>query len=516
MKSTRNAPLVVFIILLLSVGFALAAENADTLNAKRVEALLLSLPGRVQTSGIEVKGDTLVVRGLTASLRMQEGEMTVRTVLSIDEIVCTGVDFNAVDTPGVQRLAANVRITGYAARNDFISSQGNGGSPFFSQKTLMRSSSIDGLHGNVLEFHKAASGTGSLTRLLPPLLSFGIDSVNMEEMTTSYLEGTVARAQLDVRAATAHKLGLMHSGPAKMEGITLEAEGKKVLHIDAVGHESLRFTELFSPFLLLDYTKPGMEAEALAILISSLPKLSFSMEGLYITGVRTLMPELGDNSLRRMSGALTASFAEVKLDASMEELTLSPTLYASLGTQGKALADHYRESIQFSGGVQVTASNRLDGGSVTLHQLSATESNLGKTEFSLKLAYSPSLLALFTRPEDMQVGVQESAFLLDDRGIGDLFFALMLQEKKQVPDAKLLAFVRAEAARGIRQAALDKGGKYAEAAEALAQLCEQSGVVKLRLRSDVPIPVDDIINFRPLNDLEVQYSPPEKRGAAEQ
>ena len=515
MKSTKNTALAVFIVLLLSAGFALAAVSADTLNAKRVEALLLSLPGRVQTSAIEVKGDTLVVRGLTASLRVKEGGATVRTVLSIDEIVCTGVDFNAVDTPGVQRLAANVRITGYAAKVEVISPTHKAGTPFFAQRTLMRSASIDGLHGDVLALHKATSGDGSLTRLLQPLLSFRVDFMSMEEMATSYLEGTTARAQLAIRAFTAHQLGLTHSGPAKAEGITLEAEGKKVLHIDAAGHESLRFTELFSPFLALDYAKPGMEAEALAILISSLPNLSMSMEGLYITGVRTLMPELGDNSLRRMSGSLTASFAEVKFDAHVEELKLSQTLYASFGPQGKALAEYYGKGVQFSGGVQALASNRLDGGSVTLKQLSATESNLGMTTLSLKLAYSPSLLSLFTRPEDMQGSVQEAEFLLEDRGIGDLFFALMLKEKNQVPDAKLLAFVRAEAALGIRKAAHEKGGKYAEAADALAQLCEQSGAVKLRLRPDVPIPMDDIINFRPLKDLEIQYSPPAKRGTAQ-
>ena len=512
MQSTRNIFFIMFIVFLLSAGFALATEDADALNAKRVEALLSTLPGSVHTSAIEVKGDTLVVRGLTASLRVQEGESTVRTVLSIDEITCTGVNFAAVDTPGVQRLAASVRIKGYAAKADFIPPAHMTGTHAFSNKTLTRSVSINDLHGDVADLNKAVSDTGSLIRLLRPLLSFRVDSMNMEEWS-AHLEREGIRLRADINAFSTRDFGLLHSGPTKMEGFTLELDGKKALQIDSAGHESLRFTELVAPFLALDVTKPGMEAEALAILISSLKDLSFSMEGLHITGVRTLLTELGDNSLRRMSGSLTAAFPEVKLDGKVEDLTLSPTLYAAFGPQGKALAEYYGKSVQFSGGVQAAASNRLDGGSVTLDEFKAVEPNLGTAALSLKLTYSPSLLALFASPKDLNVGVQEAELLLDDRGIGDLFFALMLKENNQEPDEKLLSIVRSEAALGIRKAAHDKGGKYAEAAEALAQLCAQSGKVTLRLRSDAPIPMDDIINFRPLEELEAQYSAPEQRDA---
>jgi hypothetical protein len=517
MKSTQKAPLVVFVLLLLSAGLALATENTDTLNAKRVEALLLSLPGRVQTSGIEVKGDTLAVRGLTASLRMQEGAATVRTVLSIDEIACTGVNFAAADTPGIQRLAESVRITGYAVKVDVIAPSPKANTPSFSQKSLTRSASIQGLHGDVGALGKAAAGTGEITRLLRPLLSFKVDSASMEAWSTD-VEMDNTRIRADINAFSAQNFGVLHSGPVKMEGCTLEVDGKKTLQIDSAGHESLRFTELAAPFLALDYTKPQaeLEKEALLVLLTSLKDLSFSMEGLHITGMRTLMPELGDNSLRRIQGTLTASLAEVKLDGSVEDLSLSPTLYASFGPQGQVLADRYGKNIQFSAGIQATASNRLDGGSVSLHRLSVGESNLGNAALALKCAYAPGILMLLNSPNPPEVSVQEAELLLEDKGIGDLSFALMLAEGGEAPDAKRLASAREDAASGIRKAALGIGGQYAEAGEALAQLCEKSGKVTLRLRPDAPIPMDDIISFRPLKGLEVQYSAPGKEDAAPQ
>ena len=518
MKSARNASCIICIALLLSAALALAAESEDALNAKRVEALLLSLPGRVQTSGIEVKGDSLVVRGLTSSLHMQEGKTSVRTVLRIGEIACTGVDFKAMDTPGVRRLAASIRITGYAAKVDRLSPERKEPASSFSEKILMHSVVIRGLHGDAAELRKALSDMQSPTRLLRSLVSFKVDSMDMED-ASACLEGDGFRPLLtDVSGVTAQDFSLLHSGPVKMEGFALEVDGRKALEIDSAGHDSLRFTELVAPLLSLDLTKSksSIESDALLILLDNLQELSLSMEGLHISGVRTLNPEWGDNALRRIRGTLKASLSEVQLDGSVEDLKLDPRLYTSFGAQGKALAELYGKTLYFSGGVQAAAVTRFSGGGITLHELNAVEPNLGKVALSLKLAYSPGILALFARPDDLRVSVQEAEVQLEDKGIGDLLFALGLKEKQQVPDAGRISTARSSAAQNIRKAAADKGGKYAEAAEALAELCARSGAVSLRLRPDTPIPLEHIKNFRPLKDLDVHYSPPSKRDAAQQ
>jgi len=488
--------------------------DADALNAKRVEELLRSLPGEVRTASIEVKGDTLTVRGLVASFQNQLDETAMRTELSIDEIVCTGVDFTAADTPGVQRLAANVRVTGYASKSEFtVPGRGRkkGAQNSISQK--MRSYSIDGLRGDVMEFHKAMlSDTSSPLRFLQPLQSFSIDAVNVEEISYSFFEGTAAVAQFDIRAGEARDFTLSRSGPAKIKDLSLQAAEQKILHIDEFGVESQDLSSLVTLFLSPVFMEPGREAEISEFLFNNLPKLAYSVEGLHVTGLRTLLPELGDNSLHRMSSTFALSSSEMKLDMSMDDLKLSPKLFAFFGPHGQALAKRYKEGLQQSSWrLQATVSNQPEGGSGALQ--GAGESNLGKLAYSLKFAYSPGLLDLFTNLQDINVNVQEVELLMDDKGFIDLYILLgmILSGESQLPDAQSLAQLRgALAAPAIRQAVQGKDKTYVAVAEALAQLLAQSGKLTLHLRPASPITLEHILEFRPLEGLEVHHSPPEK------
>ena len=556
LKSTRMLVVGTLIIFLLSANLALAVEDADALHTKRIETLLLSLPGNIRTSGIEVKGDTLVVRGLTAAFKQKEGEKTVRTVLSIDEISCMGVDFNAVDTPGVQRLAESVRITNYAIRVDILAPQGKAGASSVWQKTQMRSASIKSLYGDVAALNKAMLDTDSPSqsplpsesdetkrhqamseidqtiRILIPLLSFKIASYNAEGLVLDMLDESGTRIRTEISAISAQDLNALHLGPMKMEGIVLEMNGDKMLSFDSIGYESLQFEKLVTPFLSLDLTKPETQANAMAILMGSLNDLSFSMEGLHLTGVHTLMPQWGDNSLRRMTGSLAVSMAEMKFDWNVDELQLDPALYSSFGPEGKAMADRHGKSIKLSGDMHMAVLNQPGSGKATL-QVKASEPNLGNAEFSTKLTYSPDILPLVLAPDTdtskATLNTLEADLLLEDRGLGDFLVVRMLEKNQQsadgkplepTKDANLIAGARAMLATGIRDEALKKGGIEAKAAETLAKLCANAGTARFHLSSNTPIAVEHIRGSASLDldALGVQYSDsysePSKQGGS--
>ena len=536
LKSTRMLFVDTLILFLLSANLALAVEDADALHTKRIETLLLSLPGNILTSGIEVKGDTLVVRGLTAAFKQKAGEKTVRTVLSIDEISCMGVDFNAVDTPGLRRLAESVRVTNFAIRVDIFATQGKAGASSVWQKTQMRSASIKGLYGDVAALNKAMLDTDSPSespplsesdetkrhqamskidqpiRILLSLLSFKIASYSAEGLVLDMLDKSGTGIRTEISATSAQDLSALHLGPMKMEGIVLEVNGDKMLSFDSIGYESLQFeklAKLVTRLLSLDFKKPETQADARTILMGSLNDLSFSMEGLYLTGVHTLMPKWGDNSLRRMTGSLAASMAEMKFDWNVDELKLDPALYSSFGPEGKAMADRHGKSIKLSGDAHMTVLNQLGTGNATL-QVKASEPNLGNTEFSTKLTYSPSLSPLV-------LNTWEADLLLEDRGLGDFLVVRMLEKNQQTTDGKhiestknanLIAGARAMLAANIRDGALKKGGIEAKAAETLAKLCANAGTARFHLSSNTPIGMERIRGSTPLDldTLGVQYS----------
>ena len=422
---------------------------------------------------------------------------------------------------------ANARVTGYTAKTSVTSPDPKTAASLGSQVSI-RAYSIDGVYGDMMELRQAATKSqavmteakevkeediNALIGLVRSLLSFRVDAATMEEMTFFSQMGTVT-----VHSSTVRDFSLFHSGPAKVEGITLNVGGQQMLHIDAIGIESQRFTGLVTPFLAADAKQLITDEGIKAFMRDNLDKFSFATEGMYVTGVRTLMPELGNNSLGRLSGSMAVSFPEVKLDVQLEDLTVSPEAYASFGAQGQVLAGIYTKSLQFSGGLRMIVANRPDGGTLDLKECRITESNLGGATFAMKLAYTPGLMDMVSGADNAQTKAataEQSSLLLEDKGFGDLGAALSLVQQGQQPEANLVKLIREQWAQMVRQAKVgDPEGKYAKKTETLAQFAAQSGTLSWNWRPAAPIPLEQVGASFSLKDLEVQYTPPAQQTKA--
>lgn len=489
----------VFFCLLTLAFMAGCGNKADEENQKRVTAAIATLPGKVTVEKVEVDGDKLVITGLKAEFPFQVDKPLL---ISMDEIVCEGVDFDASKTPGVKPFVSKITIKGYTSytKDAVLDAKGTAAETIFT----------DG-EGDLNALVKLLDEKASAEKLVQAAAGVKFASVETNDYQASAKVDT-----LDILVTMKHssvkEVSLLSFSDMTMEDLRVSEKGKQIASIENGSVKLMNVPDvltLFSDLEGLDDPAKAKEnrEKIMKAFRAALQDNPMEIQGVVLNKIKVAISPEESLTVEKMGMDFKFAVDEFSITNTVDNLEVPVAAYRAWGPEGALLEKSYGKPLSFSFAFDGNSVPNDEGVFIHLKSLALNENNLGGMNLKLDLS-SPKANTEWSfapeNPDDLFLDYSEAT--LQDKGLIDLVLAL---QTKQSPEAvKTMKTMYAS----LLQAGTAQYPNLAELTEGLISLLTKSGTLKVEFNPEDPLKImglsaEDIPNIKP---IVVEYTPPAK------
>lgn len=487
------------VVILIAAGAFFGVSWWEKEQAQKVTAFL-NTQGDYTTASIKVGfwDKSIVLTGLKGNSPFIKG---ATFFFEADAITISGANFDAFKSKGVVPLADSVTLTNFRMNVEYPA---QADMPPIKEETTVKSIAMTKVRGDALELEEMGKKTQNLKD--PAVLARYFASSASIRAATADLTGYALRMDMGLPSSVVLGMdsfqgkdyGLLALGPSSWTNFTLTFMGQEVFKVRSMSSEQMSMPDLYTPIFSAD-TPPEEGRGAPSLLSQILAKLEkepLVMRGVVLNDVsaRFLLPET--ITMKRCTMDLELGAEKLSLQEHFEDLVLPPSYYRHMDAEASQFAEIYGVPLNFSGAVDLLATQKSGKGEVRFKDTGLAEKELGAVKLDLGLLFgapgADSLLKLLeANPEwlltDARFVLEDKKFLniaLDDQGEAD-------EKKPEEPAGKGIASLRAESARELRAEAEKNSNPDMKALlTGLANLVERPGTLTINLNPEKPLPLD--------------------------
>lgn len=497
----RGKFIVLAVTILVVAGAYFSISRWENDKAAKVMAYLKD-QGEVESATIKVGffDKSVVITGFKGNCPYVAG---ATATVSVGSISLAGVNFDAMDAPGVFPLADSLAITDFAmsiaypARND---------TPAIKQDVTIASAVLTKVRGDARLLEEMGRKTQDLndpavlSRYFAATASLRSETASMSKYVVSMEMGLPSPLIARLESFQGRDFGLLACGPSTWTKVSLNFLGQDMFTAATMSLERMSLPDIFTPiYASKALGDPVKEGEAvLQGFADVLAKEPFVMRGVIMNDVAVNLPLSEPITLKSARLDLELGGGKCVFKQNIEDLALPLSVYRNFGEDGGRLAMVYGQPLHLHAGAD-TLIEWKDGGLVfegKNHTLSEPALGGITMDYSLILRApgADGLLDLLQSlsPEFL---LKSGRVVFEDKNVLALAFKYLYEEGKRgaiiVPDEQSPEALRAEAARQCRNEAGEAINPDKKAIlQGVAQLLERSGVLTIELNPDEPMPLD--------------------------
>ena len=489
------------VVVLIAAGAFFGVSWWEKEQAQKVAAFL-NTQGDYTTTSIKVGfwDKSIVLTGMKGKSPFIKG---ATAFFEAEAITISGANFDAFKSKGVVPLADSVALTNFKMNVEYPA---QGDAPSIKEETTVKSIAATKVRGDALELEEMGKKTQNLND--PAVLARYFASSASIRAATADMTGYALRMDMGLPSPVVLGMdsfqgkdyGMLALGPSSWTNFTLSFMGQEVFKVRSMSSEQMSMPDLYTPIFSADTPpKEGRETPSLlSQILAKLEKDPLVMRGVVLNDVsaRFLLPET--ITMKRCAMDLELGAEKLSLREHFEDLVLPPSYYRYMDGEAAQLAETYAAPLNFSGAVDLLATQKDGKGEVRFKDTGLAEKDLGAVRLDLGLLFgapgADSLRKLLeTNPEwllkDARFVLEDKELLnitLDNRGEGEPD-----GKKPENQEAKGIASLRAEAARELRAEAEKNSNPDMKALLAgLANLVERPGALTINLNPEKPLPLD--------------------------
>ena len=486
------------VVVIIAAGAFFGVSWWEKEQAQKVAAFL-NTQGDYTTASIKVGfwDKSIVITGLKGNSPFIRGATAFFTA---DVITISGANFDAFTSKGVVSLAESAAITNFRMNVDYPTQPDV---PSLKEETTIKSVTMTKVRGDALELEEMGKKTQDLRD--PAVLARYFASSASIRAATAEVTGYALRVDMGLPSPVVLGMdsfqgkdyGLLALGPSAWTNFTLTFMGQEVFKVRSMSAERMSMPDLYTPIFSADTPpKEGREApDLLSQLLAKLEKEPLVMRGVVLNDVsaRFLLPET--ITLKRCTMDLELGANKLSLQERFEDMALPPSYYRHMDGEAAHFAEAYGNPLNFSGAIDLLATQKDGKGEVRIKDTGLTEKELGAVKLDLSLLFgAPGADDLRKLLESGPVWLLKDArFVLEDKK----FLAIVLNEQGQDekgpegPAAKDADGFRVGIAQELRADAEKNSNPDMKALlTGLANLAERPGALTINLNPESPLPLD--------------------------